>query len=148
MNQNPEILKINERNTAFLSYLSVLFGGVILSFGIWLFQKNKSIYIKFHSLQATFYNIVYMVAIVLSVVIYAICKLAFGNGGTSRYQKNYQSFPSNSDPVSMIFFAVLMLLILAFIVYGIYLGVCAFKGKYVKVPFIGKVLYKKIIENN
>ena len=69
----------DERLLALLSHLSVFMGGIILPLIIWATQKDKSKFVRFHSLQAIFYQLALAGIIILFVIVLVIILFASGS---------------------------------------------------------------------
>ncbi|HMS34638.1 MAG TPA: DUF4870 domain-containing protein [Ignavibacteria bacterium] len=135
----------DERLLAMLSHLSIFLGGIILPIILWATQKDKSKFVRFHSLQAIFYHLAFAVIIIVFVFLMVLILLVSGFG--------FAGF-ANSDnggdmPVFMIITMVVMyggIFLIAFsgIGYGIYLAVKSYQGKLIKIPVIGNYVYKNV----
>ncbi|MBK9330937.1 MAG: DUF4870 domain-containing protein [Ignavibacteria bacterium] len=133
-----------ERTLSLLCHLSMLLGGILLPIIIWATQKSKSQFVRFHSLQAIFFQITLGVIIMFGVMIFLILMLVSGFGlGEFNNQ-------GNSDPP--VFFMILMFSFYGFIFlfafaaigYSIYIGLKAYKGELRRVILIGNIIYKKV----
>ncbi|KAA0210591.1 DUF4870 domain-containing protein [Ignavibacteria bacterium CHB1] len=143
VNINQTIIDDNEKLLALLSHLGSMFGGILLPLIIWAVQKDKSQFVRFHSLQAIFFQLLFIVVVVIIVVIVAVIYLAFiFTYGLSNPDTSGLFFPNIIIGVVMyssIFFSI-------FILYGysIYLAVKSYKGEYTKYPIIGNIIYKRV----
>jgi len=135
----------DERLLAMLSHLSIFLGGIILPIILWATQKDKSKFVRFHSLQAIFYHLAFAVIIIV-FVFFMIFMLIVSGIGLSGFAKSGQS---GEMPVFMIIVMVILyggIFLLAFsgVGYAIYLGVKSYQGKLIKIPVIGNYVYKKV----
>lgn len=135
----------DERLLSMLCHLSVVLGGIILPIIIWATQKDKSKFVRFHSLQSIFYHLAVAAIIIVFVFAMVFMFLIFGISifGSSHHPKG--------DAPPAIFFVVLALFyggifILAFgaIGYGIYVAIKSYQGKLVRIPVIGNIIYNKV----
>ncbi|MDD5361306.1 MAG: DUF4870 domain-containing protein [Ignavibacteria bacterium] len=148
MENNTNTPTSDERLLALLSHLSVLFGGIILPIILWAVQKDKSQFVRFHSLQAIFYHLVYLCAVLIFVIALVFFVIFFGvslGAITSRHHNDPGAFPALIIGLTAFLYLGIFVIIFAFIGYGVYLGVKAYGGHYIKIPVIGKIIYEKII---
>ncbi len=148
-NAQPEVTS-DEKLLGLLSHLSIIFGGLLVPFIIWTTQKEKSKFVRFHSLQAIFYHLSFTVLVIFFVFLMLFVMIISGVGlgvfaDTHNYGKN--SGPPVFFIIIMIaFYAGIFLFAIGGIAYGIYLGIKAYRGYLTKVPFIGKIIYRKVYE--
>lgn len=137
----------DERLLGMLAHLSIFLGGIILPIIIWATQKDKSKFVRFHSLQAIFFHIAYAAIIVIFVLVFAGIMLASGFG------LGMFDDPSYSDggdlPMFMVIMMILIyggifLMIFGGIGYAIYVAVKTYKGDLIRIPVIGNIVYKKV----
>jgi uncharacterized Tic20 family protein len=137
-----------ERTLSMFSHLSVLLGGIILPIIFWATQKDKSKFVRFHSLQSIFYHIAIAVVVMLLVFILVFVMLILGLGvGFMKFAEYGEQIPILLTVSLILFYVVLMLVVFASIGYGIYLAIKAYNGNLVKIPIIGNILFKKIYGN-
>lgn len=143
-----ESLTSEEKMFALLSHLSVIIGGIILPIIFWALQKDKSKFVRFHSLQAIFYHItiaciifICVFLLVLGIVLSALLL------GTSQSNNHDILHPAVFSLSIILFYAVFFIILLANIAYGIYLGVKAYEGRLIKIPIIGNIIYRKVYGN-
>lgn len=139
-----ESLKSDEKLVALFCHLSLFLGGIVLPIIFWAINKEKSKFITFHSLQAIFFHISYIVIIIGFTVFFIFGGMSFGllfAGAT----KHSSSGPSVVFLIAMIaFYGLFFVLIFGVIGYSIYMGVKAYQGKLNKYPIIGNIIYKKV----
>ncbi len=70
----------DERLLAMLSHLSIFLGGIILPIILWATQKDKSKFVRFHSLQAIFYHLAFAVIIIVFVFVMVFVLIVSGIG--------------------------------------------------------------------
>lgn len=147
LTNKPADVTSDEKLLAMLAHLSIVLGGIILPIILWATQKDKSKFVRFHSLQAIFYHISYAVIIIIFVIIFALVMIISGVG--------FGAFPDSHHgkngpmPVFMIimlilFYLGLFVVIISGIAYAIYVAVKAYQGKLIKIPIIGKIIYRKV----
>lgn len=149
-NLSPEInqeITSDDKLLAMLSHISVFLGGIILPIIIWATQKDKSRFIRFHSLQAIFYQLAFAVIIMAFVFIMILIFIGSGIGmgifNESEYARE-KSMPVAMIVMLIIFYGGIFLAAFAGIGYAIYVAIKAFKGNLIKIPIIGKIIYKKV----
>jgi len=152
MNENPnvnsEAVSSDEKLLALLCHLSSFFGGLILPVIIWATQKDKSKFVKFHSLQAIFFQIAFAVIVIFLVFVFLIILFA-GIGITNINQYD----TTNDMPPLLIFFMILFyggvfVLVFGFLAYSVYLAVKSYKGEWIKIPLIGNAVYARVFNSN
>ncbi|HMQ70527.1 MAG TPA: DUF4870 domain-containing protein [Ignavibacteria bacterium] len=134
----------DERLLGMLSHLSIFFGGIILPIILWATQKDKSKFVSYNSLLALFYHISYTVLIILYVIFMVVILLLMGVGFGSMHKHSGGDMPGIMIIFMIFLYAGMFLLIFAGIGYGIYLAIKTYQGKLVSIPFLGKVVYKKV----
>lgn len=150
-NAPHEIPSGDERLLAMLSHLSVFMGGIILPIIIWATQKDKSRFVKFHSLQAIFLQLV-LVAIVIIIVIILVIIMLIAGAGSDIFGSHHHGGQQDMPPV-LIFLLIatysgIFLIILSGIIYSVYLALKSYNGFLIKIPVIGNMIYKKVYEQN
>jgi uncharacterized Tic20 family protein len=132
-----------EKMIALFSHLSIFMGGIVLPIIFWAINKEKSRFVRFHSLQAIFFHISYIVLVVAVVILLVIISMGLGiiSAGTFAAGKNGSIFIFIAV---MAFYAVFFLVLFFFIGYGIYIGVKSYKGELKRYPIIGKIVYDKV----
>jgi uncharacterized Tic20 family protein len=144
---NNTVPSNDERLLALLAHLSVLFGGIILPIVIWAVQKDKSQFVRFHSLQAVFYHVAYIALLVIFIFALVFFVLAFGAGFgvlSAGHHSDPGAFPVFIILMTSIFYLGIFIVVFAFIGYGVYVAVKAYGGSYIKIPVIGNIIYNKI----
>jgi len=147
-NQNASTVPTSdERLLAMLAHLSIFLGGIILPIIIWATQKDKSKFVRFHSLQAIFFHIAYAAIIVIFVLLFVGVMLASGFGlgmfdepGT----RGGDGLPAFMIIMMIILYGGIFLLIFGGIGYAIYVAVKTYKGELIRIPIIGNIIYKKV----
>jgi len=148
VNQEPTS---DERLLGLLSHLSIFLGGIILPIIIWATQKDKSKFVKFHSLQSIFFHLAFGALIILFVIFILIILLISGLG-TGVFSESHHG-STESMPVFMIVMMVILyggifLMLFGGLGYSIYLAVKTYSGNLIRIPVIGNIVYKKVYEQS
>jgi uncharacterized protein len=145
MENTEEFISNEDRTLSMFCHLSMLIGGIIMPIVIWAIKKEKSKFVRYHSLQSIFFHLAFSVIIAVSIVVFAIIIIATGVGiGTSK------SIPQTSGLSALIvilafaFLSIILLSALGAIAYSIYLAVKSYQGEKTRVPVIGKIIYEKV----
>ncbi|MEI7483079.1 MAG: DUF4870 domain-containing protein [Ignavibacteriota bacterium] len=146
--QNEETTS-DERLMAMLSHLSILFGGIILPIILWATQKDKSKFVRYHALQAIFFHIAYAAILAVVIVALVLVFMIFGIGlGAMTSKGGHHSdggaFPAIMVILMIVFYGGLFISIFGAMAYEIYLAIKSYQGSYIKIPIIGKIIYKKV----
>lgn len=133
-----------EKLIGLFTHFSIFLGGIVLPLIFWLIYRDKSKFIKFHSLQAIFFHIAYIVIIFLFVFI-----MIFGIVGIGMFSAGSHAVTGHSNPAPLIFgmivfYGLLFVLTFGVIGIGVYMGVKAYQGEYVRYPIIGKQVYEHV----
>jgi uncharacterized protein len=139
-------IRSDERLISLFAHLSLFLGGILLPIIFWATNKDKSKFITFHSLQALWFHVAYIVVIIVLAVVMAVFAVIFGVG---MGMMSGSPGGGNEMPVLLIivmiaFYVALFAVIFGAIAYSIYMGVKAYQGNLVKYPIIGKMVYKKV----
>lgn len=142
LNQSVELTS-EERMLALFSHLSIFVGGIVLPIIFWALNKDKSRFVRFHSLQAIFFQVAYIVLLVAVVVVMVVIGVGLGiiSAGTFASGKNGSIF---LFVAIFAFYAIFFLVMFAFIAYAIYIGVKSYKGELRRYPVIGNIIYGKV----
>ena len=133
----------DEKILALFSHLSIFLGGIVLPIIFWAINKDKSRFVRFHALQAIFFNVAYVVILIAVIIIMAAIGIGLGviSAGTFAAGKDGSLFLI----IGMItFYAFIFISIFVFMGYGIYVGVKSYKGELRRYPVIGKIIYEKV----
>ncbi len=143
---NNQNITSEEKLLAMLSHLSILFGGIILPIILWAVQKDKSQFVRFHSLQAIFFHIAYIIIALLIAIFIIFISLASGLGMSALATQNQDpsAMPALFFIIILVSVGLIFLAMFGMIGYGIYLAVKAYGGNYIMIPVIGKAIYRKI----
>jgi uncharacterized Tic20 family protein len=133
----------DEKILALFSHLSIFLGGIVLPIIFWAINKDKSRFVRFHSLQAIFFQIAYVVILVAVIIIMVAVGIGLGvlSAGTFAAGKDGSLFLIIA---MIIFYGFIFLSIFVFMGYGIYVGVKSYKGELSRYPIIGKIIYDKV----
>ncbi len=142
----------DEKLLALLSHLSILFGGLLVPFIIWMTQKDKSNFVRYHSLQAIFYHLSFTV-ILMFIIFFMVFVMIISGAGLGIFADAHNSGSNEELPglfimLMIAFYFVIFLFAIGGIVYGIYLGIKAHQGYLTRVPVIGKIIYRKVYGSN
>lgn len=142
-----EVTTSDERMMAMLSHLSILLGGIILPIILWATQKDKSKFVKYHALQAIFFHIAYvaiLVIVIIGIVVIALISGA-GFGALSKgHHSNDAALSVMMIILIVVFYGAIFISIFGAMAYEIYLAIKSYQGSYIKIPIIGKIIYKKV----
>ena len=137
-----EKLKSDEKLMSLLSHLAILIPniGILAPIVIWLTQKEKSKFVRYHAIQAIFFQLLFFILLMLSLIagiILMAISLIFAN------------VSSGGEPgvffwVSMGIMNLYFPLWLFFSIYAIVAAVKSFKGKKFRYLIIGRIIEKKI----
>jgi uncharacterized Tic20 family protein len=145
---NQSELKGDEKTLALFSHLSLFLGGIVLPIIFWATNKDKSKFVTFHSLQAIWFHVAYIVGIVIVVMVAVFGGLVMGlvSGGLAK------GHTASSSPIFIIMmiavYGLIFLFVFAGIGYAVYMGIKAYHGELKKYPVIGNIIYKKVYGSN
>lgn len=145
--QQPETTS-DERLFGMLSHLSVFLGGIILPIIIWATQKDKSKFVRFHSLQAIFFQIAFAALITLFVIFLVMILLISGIGLSALEKSGGDSLSPLMIIILIILYGGIFLFVIGGISYSVYLAVKTYNGYLIRIPFIGKIIYGKVYEQS
>ena len=126
------------------SHFSIFLGGLIIPLIFWLIYKEKSKFIRFHSLQAMFFHIAFIVIIFLWVFIIVFAIVGLGLASAGSHAVTGHGAPGLFVLLMVVVYAMLFLIIFGIYGLAIYMGIKSYHGEYVKYPFIGNMVYKHI----
>lgn len=138
----------DERLFGMLSHLSLFLGGIILPVIIWATQKDKSKFVRFHSLQAIFFQIAFAALIILFVIFLVLILLVSGIGFTALENSGGDSLSPFMIIILVILYGGIFLFVIGGISYSVYLAIKTYNGYLIKVPVIGKIIYGKVYEQS
>jgi len=134
----------DEKMFALFSHLSLFMGGLIIPVIFWALNKDKSKYVTFHSLQAVWFHIAYIVLIVVFVIFFALAAVIGGAGVGTFAATGNKEMPVLFIIIMIVFYALLFLFIFGAMGYAIYMGIKSYQGAFVKYPIIGSMVYKRV----
>lgn len=137
----------DERLFGLLSHLSIFIGGIVLPIIIWATQKEKSKFVKFHSLQAIFFQLSLAVLVIIIVILFLIVLFISGIG-LGGFENSGETMSTFMVILFVLFYGGMFLLIIGGMAYSIYLGVKTYNGYLIRIPFIGNIVYKKVYEQS
>jgi uncharacterized Tic20 family protein len=146
LHQTPEPSN-EEKLLALFSHLSIFIGGIVLPIIFWAINRDKSRFVSYHSLQAVFFHIAFIVLTIALVIIMVVIGIGLGiiSAGTFAAGKNGSIFIFIAV---FAFYALFFLALFLFIGYGIYVGIKSYKGELTGYPVIGKLVYEKVYREN
>lgn len=145
LNENKLQVTEDEKLLSLLAHLSIFLGGIILPIILWATQKDKSKFVCFNSLQAIFYHIVYGIIIVLFVFVMIFFLILSGIGfNSSEHYGRHGDTPAAFVAMLIIFMLGLFAVVFGGIAYAVYLAVKSYQGDLVKIPVIGKIVYRHV----
>ncbi len=133
----------DERLLALFSHLSIFFGGLVIPLIFWIINKDKSRFVRFHALQALFFQLAYIAIIIVFVLIMVFVAIGMGaiSAGTFAAGKDGSFF---IIAVMIMFYGLIFLSMFVFFGYGIYVGIKSYKGELRRYPVIGKIIYERV----
>ena len=144
MENTEEIISNEEKMLSLFCHLSMVLGGILVPIIIWAIQKDKSKFVRFHSLQSIFYHIAY--SVIVGFIVAILMFFFFGIVGfhTSRYYRHDSGLPEYMIFILIFFGGVITILVIAGLGYGIYLAIKSYQGEKIRIPVIGKIIYEKV----
>ncbi|GAJ10247.1 unnamed protein product, partial [marine sediment metagenome] len=114
--------------------------GIIAPIIIWVNQKEKSKFVKFHAIQAIFYQLAFFVLMMLFIftgIILMLISMSFNIA-------NPNAEPGTLFFISMIFMFLYFPLWFFFAIYAVVAAVKSYKGRIFRYLIIGKIIEKKV----
>jgi uncharacterized protein len=149
LDNQEKIISSEDKTLSMLCYLSMVIGGILLPIIIWAVKKEQSKFIRFHSLQAIFFQLAFSVILAIVIVILAF-SIIFAGAGVRSFESMHSS--SGMSAVIMlivfIFTGIIILATFGGIGYSIYLAIKSYQGGKTKIPVIGKIIYERVYGNN
>ena len=137
-----EKIKSDEKLMSLLSHLSIIIPniGVIAPIIIWITQKDKSKFVRFHAVQAIFFQLLFFVLLMASIFIGLILMLI----SLPIITRNPDAAPGALFWVSMGVMNLYFPLWIIFAIYAVVAGVKSFKGRIFRYLIIGRIIEKKV----
>lgn len=137
-----EKIKSDEKLMSLLSHLSIIIPniGVIAPIIIWVTQKDKSKFVRFHAVQAIFFQLLFFVLLMASIFIGLILMLI----SLPIITRNPDAAPGALFWVSMGVMNLYFPLWIIFAIYAVVAGVKSFKGRIFRYLIIGRIIEKKV----
>ena len=138
---NEKISK-EEKIMALLSHLSIFIPniGVLAPIIIWVTNKEKSDFVRFHALQAIFFQLIFFILIMLFMFAGLILMLA----AIPWFDLSSTAEPGTLFFLSMIFMFLFFPLWLIFGIYAVVASVKSYRGKIFKYAIIGNIIKRKV----
>lgn len=139
---HTELISKDDKLVAMLAHLTFTVGYILVPLLAWLYYRKKSRFVKFHSMQALIFDIVFSFGLLLFsfIMSFAVDNASNGNSA-SIFQGSFAS----------IFETIVFIAFLMYFLGGIYLliavGISANNGGFRKYPVIGKIVYAEIYES-
>ena len=137
-----EKISKDERLMSLLSHISILIPniGILAPIIIWVTNKDKSRFVRFHSLQAIFFQLIFFVLMMLFIFVGVILMLA---------AIPWFDLSSNAEPgalffISMVFMFMYFPLWLIFGIYAVVASVKSYRAKVFKYAIIGRIFERKV----
>ncbi len=139
-------LTSDEKLLAMLAHLSIFLGGIILPIILWATQKDKSKFVTFNSLQAIVYHFIFAFAILIFVfaIMFVLIISGIGLGAFGHSHGSHEGTPVFVIIMLVILYGGIFFLAMAGVGYAIYLAVKSHRGNLVKIPVIGKIIYRHV----
>ena len=138
---NEKISK-EEKLMALLSHMSIFIPnvGILAPIIIWVTNKEKSDFVRFHALQAIFFQLIFFILMMLFMFAGIILMLA---------AIPWFDLSSNAEPgivffLSMVFMFMFFSLWIIFGIYAIVASVKSYMGKIFKYALIGNIIKRKV----
>ena len=135
-----------EKLMALLSHLSIFIPniGILAPIIIWVTNKEKSDFVRFHALQAIFFQLIFFVLMMLFMFVGIILMFA---------SIPWFDLSSNAEPGGVFFLSMVFMFMFfpLWIIFGIYAAVASaksYKGKIFKYAIIGSIIQKKVYTEN
>ena len=135
-----------EKIMALLSHLSIFIPnvGILAPVIIWITNKEKSDFVRFHALQAIFFQLIFFILMMLFMFAGVILMLA---------SIPWFDLSSNAEPGTLFFLSMVFMFMFfpLWIIFGIYAAVASaksYKGKMFKYAIIGRIIERKVYSEN
>lgn len=137
-----EKIKSDDKLMSILSHLAILIPniGILAPIVIWLTQKEKSKFVRYHAIQAIFFQLLFFILLMLSLfigIILMAISLMFANVSSG-------GEPGTFFWVSMGIMNLYFPLWFFFSIYAIVAAVKSYRGKIFRYLIIGKIVEKRV----
>ena len=148
MPPDPNSIQGDEKLLALFSHLSLFVGGILLPIIFWLTNREKSKFVTFHSLQSLWFHVAYIVILVVFIIFF-VAVFAIGGAGLGLFAgaSGGKEMPVFIIIIMIAFYGLLFAIIFGSIGYSVYMGIQSYKGRLIKYPVIGKMVYKHVYGN-
>ena len=135
-----------ERIMALLSHISIFIPniGILAPIIIWVTNKEKSDFTRFHALQAIFFQLIFFILMMLFMFVGVILMLA----SIPWFDLSPNAEPGIAFFLSMVFMFMFFPLWIIFGIYAAVASVKSYRGKMFKYAIIGKIIEKKVYLEN
>ena len=137
-----EKIKSDDKLMSILSHLAILIPniGILAPIVIWLTQKEKSKFVRYHAIQAIFFQLLFFILLMLSLfigIILMAISLMFANVSSG-------GEPGTFFWVSMGIMNLYFPLWFFFSIYAIVAAVKSYRGKIFRYLIIGRIVEKRV----
>jgi uncharacterized Tic20 family protein len=134
--------KVSDTDRVFslISHFSSIIIPFILPFIFWLIRKNKSLFTRFHSLQAAFFQLGLIVIFIFGFLMVML------NENLSHIDYVHDTEPHILNYILLLVFWIIIPFI-AFVL-SVKAGKKSYQGIRYKYPFIGDAIYSRVFKNN
>ncbi len=125
-----------------ISHLSILIPniGILAPIIIWVTNRERSNFVRFHAIQAIFFQLVFFILMMFFIFVGVILMLA----AIPWFDLNSSADPGILFFLSMIFMFMYFPLWLIFGIYAVVASIKSYKGKIFKYAVIGKIIERKV----
>ncbi len=141
---DPNEIRSDERMISLFAHLSLFLGGLLLPIIFWATNKDKSKFVTFHSLQALWFHIAFIVVLIAFVFILVFVMIIGGIGLGALSGGGSGSMSAFMIIIIVAFYGLLFLGIFGGYAYAVYMGIKAYQGNLVMYPIIGKKVYQSV----
>jgi uncharacterized protein len=137
-----EKLSTEQKLLSLVSHLSILIPniGILAPVIIWVTNKEKSNFVRFHAIQAIFFQLVFFILMIFFIFVGVIMMLA----AIPWFDLNSSSEPGMLFFLSMVFMFMYFPLWIIFGIYAVVASVKSYKGNIFKYAIIGRIIEKKV----
>ena len=137
-----EKISSDEKLMSLLAHLSIIIPniGIIAPIIIWVTQKDKSKFVRFNAIQAIFFQLVFFILIMASILIGLILMFV----SLPMITQNPDAAPGALFWVSMGVMNLYFPLWIIFAIYAVVAAVKSYKGKIFKYIIIGRIIERRV----
>ena len=137
-----EKISSDEKLMSLLAHLSIIIPniGIIAPIIIWVTQKDKSKFVRFNAIQAIFFQLVFFILIMASILIGLILMFV----SLPMITQNPDAAPGALFWVSMGVMNLYFPLWIIFAIYAVVAAVKSFRGKIFRYLIIGRIIERRV----